>query len=81
MKRKKKIIIIGIIILISILMFFPHKRNQLNNNRYEWNGGYCINDGGRLNYIGTGDKVQYQCEKCGKIYYFDGVMKYDKKEN
>lgn len=80
MKQKKRIIIIGIIVLISILIFFHHKKNHSYNN-YEWNGGYCIEDGGRLNYIGTSNRVHYQCEKCGKIYYFDKVMKYDLKEN
>lgn len=79
MKQKKKIIIIGIVILISILIFFPFRRNQ-SSSEYNWNGGYCIEDGGRLNYMGTSNKVHYQCEKCGKNYYFDGVMTYNKKE-
>jgi len=84
MKQKKKIIIIGVVILISILIFFPYKRNHSHNNNnddYEWNGGYCAEDGGRLNYIGTGNKVHYQCEECGKNYYFDKVMKYNIEEN
>ena len=74
--KKNKIFILS---LLFIFIFVSCKNNLYQNtNTDEWNGGYCILDNGRLDYIGTGNKVHYKCSRCGKEYVFDEVKQYEK---
>ena len=80
---KKNIEILLILILTTFLfiasvnwqnILFPS--HSKSNNSYHWNNGHCEIDGGRLDYVGTGNKEHYRCEICGKEYTFDQVMSY-----
>lgn len=77
--NKFKRIAIYLLMLSNIFIFISCKKNcQENIDVDEWNGGYCIEDNGRLDYIGTGHKVHYKCNRCGKEYVFDEVKQYEK---
>ena len=73
----KKVRVFLILLFIAFLFLFSKTEKQKEKIHYEWNGGYCIEDGGRLNYISTGSKTHYQCDICGKEYTFEGVQKYE----
>ena len=78
---KKTILIIFILLITSILFFMDYNikndNNIVINEEYEWNGGHCIEDGGKLKYVKTGSKNHYVCEICDKEYVFDKIMKYE----
>ena len=76
---KNKVVIILLMLIIFLFISVSCRKNfQQNSDIDEWNGGYCILDNGRLDYIGTGNKVHYKCSRCGKEYVFDEVKQYEK---
>lgn len=48
---------------------------------YKWNGGYCVEDNGRLEYVDVGSKYHYRCSICGKDYTFNEAGKYKERNN
>lgn len=68
-----------IIVLMFVLFLLVNCRKTEKETEpyYEWNGGRCVEDGGRLNYISVGSKYHYRCEICGKEYVFGGIQKYE----
>ena len=76
--KKLRVLFIFIFIIFLLLNCTTNTlRKETGKKTYEWNGGHCSIDGGRLDYEKTGDKVFYRCEICGKEYLFEGVQKYE----
>lgn len=74
----KKIRVLIVFLFLLFLLVNCKKLEQENEEIYhEWNGGKCVNDGGRLNYVSTGSKYHYRCEICDKEYVFEGAQKYE----
>ena len=75
---KKKISLVLVIIFIAFLFVFCKDTDKISQPlQYEednWNNGYCIEDGGRLNYKSVGTMYHYECEICHKEYRFKQVM-------
>lgn len=74
---KKFQILVVILFILFLFTFCKKEIVEPQEESYEWNGGYCSLDGGRLHYINTGSMNHYQCEICGKEYVFKGVNKYE----
>lgn len=72
----ESLIVYSFIVFLILFCFYFHIPNIPKEKKYNWNHGYCEIDGGKLRYIGTNNKENYQCEKCGKIYKFNKVMSY-----
>ena len=73
----KKIRLTIIVLFMGFLLVCCESTNEeIEPEHFNWNGGYCELDGGRLSYLKTGSKEHYKCEICGKEYVFDEVGKY-----
>lgn len=80
MKKKIEILVIVIFILFLLMLSVDYNASWFSNNtqidEYNWNNGFCENDGERLIYYGTSDREIYVCPLCGKYYKFNKVMSY-----
>ena len=76
MNKKKLYRVIILCFFILIIFISCSSVSKYQSDSVDWNNGYCLEDNGRLNYIGTGGKIHYQCEICGKEYTFDRVNSY-----
>ena len=76
MKSKFAILVIGLMIIVCTGCSHSDASDIQQDN---WNGGYCEDDGSRLNFIQTDNMYRYQCPVCGKQYSFKSIQKYERR--
>lgn len=76
----RPVAVLALLAISALLVGCRPNQNDVNAEYNDWNGGYCKDDGSRLEYIEAGSKYHYRCSTCGKEYTFSKLMRYEDRQ-